>query len=338
MKILHLLSCNSFSGAENVACTIIESLDKEYECIYCSPNGAIKDMLLDKDINYYPLSKMSLSEIKKALKDIKPDIIHAHDYKASCIAALLSKNVIAHIHGNKLFMRKKNIKSLIFKIISKRFKKIIFVSDSCFNDYIYKKSISNKSVILYNTVDKNEIINKSKEYKTKKYDLIFIGRLVYEKNPEKLFEIIKRLSYQKDNLKVAIVGEGPLLDRIKYLTNTFCLNEVIDFYGYVSNPYPILNNSKILILTSIFEGTPMVCLEAQALNKPVVAPPIDGIKRIIKDGYNGHLCNTYDDFIKKIIQILNNYSIYTENVNRNFININDEKGYLKSIKEIYKSL
>ena len=341
MKILHLLSCNSFSGAENVACTIIESLDESYECIYCSPNGSIKDVLLDKGINYYPLSKLSLKELKKALKDIQPDIIHAHDYKASCLASFFHKKykIISHIHGNKKIMHKRNIKSYLYKILSKNINKIIWVSDSCLNEYVYKKDVINKSIILYNTVNKKDVINKSKEYQVNKnYDLIYLGRLIDIKDPEKLFEIVKRLSYLKQDIKVAVVGDGPLLNRIKHLTKIFCLDNNIDFYGYVSNPYPILNKSKILIITSKYEGTPMVSLEASALKKPIVSTPIDGMKKIIKNGYNGYLCNTYDDFINKILEILNNYSLYTKNVNKNFININDEKGYLKSIKEIYKSL
>ncbi len=340
-KVLHLLSSSEYSGAENVACTIIQNIKDEYECVYSSPEGSIQEILKEKNISYLPLNKLSYFQIKKIVKQYQPDIIHAHDYKASCIASLFSKKsrIISHIHGNRETMRRKNVKSFIFKILSKRIDTIIWVSDSCLNDFVYKDVVKDKSIILYNTVDKQNIINKSQEYKTnQKHDLIYLGRIDDVKNPERLFEIIKRLSYIKSDIKVAIVGNGPLLNRIKKLTEIFDLDRNIDFYGYLSNPYPILKKSKILILTSKWEGTPMVALEAQALNKPIVSTPIDGMKKIIKHQYNGFLCDTNDDFIQNILWMLkdNNYKKIQENIKRNFININNEKEYLKMIKKIYK--
>ena len=344
MRILHLLTTDKYSGAENVVCQIIDKFknDSDIEMAYCSPDGDIRKTLAEKDICFFPLRSFTIKEVRRAIKQYKPDIIHAHDYKASCLAALLSKEykVISHIHGNKKIMHSKNVKSFLFKILSKKTKKIIWVSDSCLDEFIYKDSVIKKSIILYNTVNKKDVINKSKEYLSKKYDLIFIGRLIKEKNPEYLFEIIKRLRYKIPYLNVAIIGDGPLLERLKHLTIIFDLEDAIDFYGYVNNPYPILNNSKILVITSIAEGTPMVSLEAQALNKPIVSTPIDGMTRIIKNNYNGFLCETAEDFVNKILWLLENknYKTITKNIKDNFENINDEKGYLKCIKEIYKSL
>ena len=42
-RVLHILASNIFSGAENIACTIIEKLGDDYEMAYCSPNGIIKE-------------------------------------------------------------------------------------------------------------------------------------------------------------------------------------------------------------------------------------------------------------------------------------------------------
>jgi len=339
MKVLHLLASHSFSGAENVACTIIKKLDKEYENVYCSPIGEIKNILKEKGIDYIALNKMSYKEIKKAINIFKPDIIHAHDYRASIYASLFSKKhtIIAHIHGNRLEMHKRNLKTFIFKLLSKRFKKIIWVSDSCLDEYYYKDKVKDKSIILYNIVDKETIINKTKEYKCKKeYDLIFLGRLIELKNPLRFIEIIKKIK----NIKVAIVGDGELRQEVENKIKEYHLTKRVDIYGFVNNPYPILNNSKILVMTSDREGTPMVALEAQALSKPIVSTPIDGMKKIIKKNKNGFLCKTNKEFIHCINKLLNEdyYKEIQNKINNNFININNEEKYINAIKESYKSL
>ena len=87
MRILHLLASNKFSGAEHIAVDIIRALQEKYELVYVSPTGEIKEFLGQEKIRYIPLNELSYLEVYRVIKDYKPDIIHAHDYRASCIAA-----------------------------------------------------------------------------------------------------------------------------------------------------------------------------------------------------------------------------------------------------------
>ena len=93
MKILHLLASNKYSGAENVVCQIIDMFKNEIEMAYCSPNGPIENTLKDKQITFLPLSKLSKSEIQKIINTYKPDVIHAHDVKASIVASGFAKKI-----------------------------------------------------------------------------------------------------------------------------------------------------------------------------------------------------------------------------------------------------
>ena len=80
-RVLHLLSTNRFSGAENVACQIIRMFSDlpEYDMAYCSPDGPIADAVKSKGIFFLPMDRLSLCEIKRVIAAYKPDIIHAHD-------------------------------------------------------------------------------------------------------------------------------------------------------------------------------------------------------------------------------------------------------------------
>lgn len=340
-KVLHILSSNIYSGAENVACTIIDKTKDKYDTFYCCPRGLIEKQLKEKKINYIPIKKVSYVEIRKIINKSNYDIIHAHDNKASVISSFFynKHKIISHIHGNNKIMNSINLKTILFNWRSKKIDKFIWVSDSSLNDYCFKKNVVKKSIVLFNVINKEEILKKSMIYTCdENYDMIFLGRLAYPKNPERLIEIMKLLKTEKKDIKLAIVGDGIEKDKITNLMNKYKLKNNIKIYGYQNNPYPILSKSKILIMTSIYEGTPMCALEAQCLGKPVIATPVDGLKGIITNDENGYLVNSNKQYVEKIIYLLNDekkYQKMSKKASECFDEYNDLKKYINQIKKLY---
>lgn len=341
-KILHLLASNRYSGAENVVCTIIDLLKAEYDFAYCSPDGEIANSIAERGIKFIPLKQMNIMEIKKAIIEYNPDIIHAHDYKASCYASFFYKKVkiISHIHGNNIKMNKVNIKTILYTFLSKNITKIIYVSDSCKEEFKFKEQAKDKSIVLNNVINSSDVKRKSNEWICpKKYDLIFLGRLAYPKNPERLIDIVSKVKSYKNNIRVAIVGTGEEEDKLKQKVKKLKLDNNVDFWGYQSNPFPIVKNSSILIMTSLFEGTPMAALEVQCLGVPIVSTPVDGLKKIVKDNSNGFLVEKNEDFVEKIKYILNDRNKWKElsnNTLKSFDKYNNLEDYIISIKKNYK--
>lgn len=343
LKILHLLSTNKYSGAENVACNIINILKSKYEFYYCSPKGDIEEVLKNNSIKHVPIKKLSLLEIKKVLKEIQPDIIHAHDNKATVLASFFSKNykIVSHIHSNSTLMRTCNLKTLLFNFCSKRVDKFIWVSDSAYQQYYFKKNIKEKSIILYNIIDEQDVEKKSNLYNiNKEYDLIFLGRLEYPKNIFHLIDIVKLIREKKQNISLAVVGDG--VDRIKAeeLVKNYKLENNITFYGFQKNPYPILKKSKILVMTSVHEGMPMCTLEAQSLGKPIVSTMVGGLKKIVIPGKNGFLSNNDEEYADFIVDVLNNKNKLNE-LSLNSVNLfkeyNNKQKYIDTLESIYET-
>jgi len=84
-------------------------------------------------------------------------------------------------------------------------------------------------------------------------------------------------------------------------------NDII-FTGYLSNPYPIIKNSNVLLLTSLYEGFSNVILDSLALKVPVVATDSPGgNKEIILNKVNGFLAEVgnSDDIVEKLMLIKN---------------------------------
>lgn len=347
MKVLHILNTNKYSGAENVAITVVNNMKyiDDAEFFYVSKKGPIEKVLEKNNIKYIPLEKISIKEIKRICKLYAPDIIHAHDFTASTVVAFsnINKNIkiISHLHHNAPWIKKVNIKSLAYLIASKRFEKILLVSKSVKDDYIFKKYINKKTIVIGNPIDAKKIIEMSKEcyYSEKKYDMVFLGRLEKVKNPLRFIEIVSEIFKKNNNISVAIIGDGSLKEECNNKIKVLKLEKVIDMLGFLENPYSIISNSKILCITSEWEGFGLVAAEAITISIPVVANNVGGLKEII-DEKCGKLCNTNEEFILEIEKLLYDNRYYNSKKNNARIKatqINNLNNYINRIREIYNN-
>ncbi|MBO5096613.1 MAG: glycosyltransferase [Bacilli bacterium] len=201
-----------------------------------------------------------------------------YSMSSNFIARCSSKNRIMWIHSNYCqsyeYDEQKvkgfyNIRSL------NKYKRFVFVSNESRNDLIkYYPFIKESSIVINNIVDYEEILSDSKlninlNLKYKKNG-VFIGRI--EEPVKKVSRVIELAKYCQDNKKdigFIIVGDGPDLLYIKSKSEEYKLQNII-FTGAKTNPYPYLEKADFLILTSKYEGFPVVYNEAIILNKPVL--------------------------------------------------------------------
>lgn len=314
LKVMHVLNTGGYSGAENVVITIINNTKDEVDSVYVSPDGTIKSILDKENIMFHPIdgTVLNIFSLLKALKEIKPDIVHAHDFTASilCFLTFCKIPVISHLHNNPPWIKKINIKSLVYYISSLKYKKILTVSTAVVEEFYFGKKLLNKTKVIGNPFDKKTVMKKASNYVIDEhYDLIFIGRLSEQKDPLLLIDIISELASEIKKLKVAIVGDGELKDVMIHRIKENNISSNITMYGFVDNPYPILNNSKILCMPSKWEGFGLVAVESLCLNKPVIACPVGGLINIVNDNC-GKLCISKNEFVKEISMLLTDHDYY----------------------------
>ena len=308
MKIIHLLQSHRFSGAENVVCQIIGLMnDDSVEMLYCSRDGQIREALEERNITFIPIKDLTKSEVKRVIKEYKPDLIHAHDMRASFIAARVAGNIpiISHIHNNNFDSRGFSLKSIAYLYAGMRAKHIFWVSDSSFQGYAFHQLLKGKSEILYNIIDIDALRKKmSLDANQYNYDVVYLGRLTAPKNPIRLMRIFRQLIDIKPDIKIAVVGTGELEAETLAEANKLNLGKNVSFLGFQSNPYRILHDSKVMILTSLWEGTPMCVLEAMSLGTPVVSTPTDGVKVVVDNGRTGFLSDSDDVIVESCCRII----------------------------------
>ena len=317
MKILHIANTNHFSGAENVICQINNLfLDNEnVEMVYVSPDGQIREALKDRGMRFHAVDTLSVKALKKVFAQEQPDIVHAHDMRASLITALAcgKTKLVLHLHNNQHCNRRISKKSLAYLIPARKASHIFFVSKSTYTDYYFHQWFKNKSSVLYNIIDVASLYDRMALDKNDyAYDVVYLGRLTYQKHPERLVDVLESIAKMHPNLRAAIVGTGELEADVKAYIARKHLEKNIAMLGFHSNPVKLLADAKVMLMTSRWEGTPMCALESMAVGTPIVTTPTDGLVDLIDDGVTGFLSDNDDVLSEKVSDLITNDTLYQQ--------------------------
>lgn len=108
----------------------------------------------------------------------------------------------------------------------------------------------------------------------------FICRIDYQKRPILFIEIMKKLFEKDSNFTCLVVGDGPLLNDLKKLSNKYQLTS-INFLGMIKDPREIYAVSDISLNCSIKEGLALTSYESLSMGVPVVCSDVGGQKELI---------------------------------------------------------
>lgn len=299
MRVLHFLKSNIYSGAEHVVCMMIHHMPQENECYYVSPNGSITQRLQEEHIKHIVLDKMIPSQVRKVIREMQPDVVHAHDFTASVVVAYACRNVrlssgkrpkvISHLHCNPTWLQCKNAKTILYRIASRWMDDILTVSDAIAEEYVFHEKISCKMTIIGNPFSIQEIIQsvdtKGMEAEKLHSDILYVGRLSKPKNPLGFLAIIAELHAQMDmtEMHVIMIGDGELKSQCETYIEKNYLTEIVTMVGFQRNPYVYMSNTKVLVMPSEWEGFGLVALEAMTLGVPIVCSGAGGLKEIVND-------------------------------------------------------
>jgi glycosyltransferase involved in cell wall biosynthesis len=122
-----------------------------------------------------------------------------------------------------------------------------------------------------------------------------IGRLVDQKDHATLIRAAARVLSARPDTLVLIAGYGVLRDRLEKQIFEAGLQDRVRLLGEITDPQRFYAVVDIFVMTSRWEGFPVVLLEAMAAGKPVVSTEVGGISEMIEHGKSGLLCPTGED-------------------------------------------
>lgn len=315
---------------ENKEGELLETLSSKVKIVTYAPNNC-KNRILRKTINLFKRLKFIAFYYRKF--DIS--ISYATYLKSGAfIAHIASKNSILWCHADYLSLFNQNeadVKKFFKELHFEKFSKIVFVSKIAKENFL--KVFPNQKNVYYcnNLINYEEILVKSKEKIDLKYDKNLITFLNVGRHDEKqkrlsrIIEATRILKAEKFNFRVIFVGYGQDIDMYKKMVEKRHLQEYILFEGEKKNPYPYFNLADAVILSSEYEGYPVVFLESFILGKPVITTDVADYedvqngKGIVVDKSIQGITNGMKKFLIEGYSILNPFNPidFNQNVKKN---------------------
>lgn len=295
-KILFIIDHLGCGGAERITLQLAEYLAANDHSIHLAVlNGRLNYYHCTSGIDYTDLQlgesfaygKIWKNKVLSPDEKTKIDTLLTNNFdliitgynNGHWLAPYLKGNVWHWIHGDLLEFRKfnnplKQIKEHIRFFKNKRkfaelFKNrnLITVNrdlESKAQTYAQPKS----TVTIANGVQVSDDLIAQAPYTEKKWDVIFVGRLVPIKQVD---HAIKAFSISNLTGKMAIVGDGTEREKLETLTKELNISDRIDFLGWIDNPHQLMLQSKCLVMCSLYEGSPVTLAEAIALGVPIIS-------------------------------------------------------------------
>ncbi len=161
----------------------------------------------------------------------------------------------------------------------------------------------------------------------------FVGRIAIQKNPTRFVETASLISKEMPNARFMIVGDGELRGEMEEKVKEVNMEDKFSFLGFLPNPADEMKKLDVLLLTSDYEGTPMVLLEAMSYGLPVVSTRVGGIPTVIDNWKDGVLTEDFEPttIAKDVVTLLSDKERYVSISEAAYLKIKERFSYEKNI-------
>ena len=276
MKICQILGGNEEGGLEMHFETLCNRLSLAHE-VHVIAHEKYRSRF-DKAVIFHTLdlakgrkNPFTLYALYRIIKEIKPDIIHAHANKAASMVASLryflpsQMKRVATLHSQK-----RNLKAF------ETFNHVIGVSRTVLEPL----KLSKKSVV-YNGIDVPDVTYDpaylgSLGVKEDAFVLCAVGRMEKVKNFALLLHAIKDL-----DIELLLVGEGSLKESLQTVAKELQIDQKVHFTGFRDDVPKLLFHSDLCVISSDREGFSYVMAEALLLERPVVSTDVGDMRYVL---------------------------------------------------------
>lgn len=302
--------------------------------------------------------KATVKQIKKIVRQIKPDIVYAHSTKAGALTriALMGMHipVIYNPHGWAFNMAQSKKKELAYRLIEKAqipfTKKVVCISEAEMQSAMQKHICSKDKIkIIPNGID-FDLLDKVQPVTRRDLGISEdafvvgqIGRLSEQKSPDVFVEMAEKIKKEIPNSFFVMVGDGNLEAEIRRLIKMKGLEDSFLITGWVDNPTGYLNCFDVATLLSRWEGFGLALVEYMYCGVPLVSTKVDAIPYVVDDGIDGLLVepNSANEAAQAVIRIYGD-SVLAAKLVTNGFNIAkykyDIRRVIKQTQQLYQDV
>ncbi len=242
-------------------------------------------------------------ELKKFMKEEKPDRVFAYQAKTVVYGSLAAKaNSIKEVYpliaGLGSIFRGVGFKNKIIKMVMKieyrlacdASKKVFFQNNDDKKEFINNGLIQEEKAVIINGSGVN--LDKFKpEPLPNTLAFLFVGRLIKDKGIMEYLEASTKIKDEYPEVRCLLVGpydSNPSALQPDEL-RPFIDRGIIEYFGEQTDVRPYLKQCSTYVLPSYHEGTPKTVLEAMAMGRSIITSDAPGCRETVTDGYNGYL-------------------------------------------------
>jgi glycosyltransferase involved in cell wall biosynthesis len=305
LRVLLMTDEATVGGGQRQLLALAERMDPaRFEVgVACPTEGYLVDEIRLRRIRHVPLNLPnypSLTAIARtfgALRRFRPDILHTHGGTAGfygrCAGGMIPGIRIVHTyHGIHYLNFTPGIRRLTYTFIDKLLLRstdiVICVGQGDYRAGLVAGVVNEKkSVVITNGIDVQKFAHKRKS--VRRQVIGTIGRLHIQKGQIYLLEAMQHVLASEPSAILRIIGDGELMNYLKNSAQSLGLSGHIEFAGMRNDVAEELAAMEIFVLPSLWEGFPLVLLEAMAAERPIVATRVNGVTEILEDGVDSIL-------------------------------------------------
>jgi len=316
IRVLHILTNEVRGGIEEGVLSLLRLIDRTRftPMLSCPPKlmEAYGPELKEADLEVYPLPRLyrpyqlfAMARLVRILRATMPDIVHTHLFVTSLCVAPVAKLAGVRILIESCRIREgwRTNKSAAYWIdrLVNRFVSANITNSDALRRYLLevKRFPIDKVVVIRNGRDLSRVQSGRiteeaalrREFQLRPEEMVIVapGRLEVQKGQSYLLEALPEVLRQFPNLRVLIVGDGSLRDKLAAKITELSLQNHVELTGYRKDVYDLFRLSDLIVLPSLFEGLPLVAIEAGALGKTILATTVDGTPEVVLHGETGWL-------------------------------------------------
>lgn len=317
MNVLFIDLGNVWGGQEIYSKNIMQGLKHKGHCVFSLSSSEKHSTDIDgfyfvspKYSQFYLLAK----KVSTIIKDKNIDIVHFNGNRALYLSFFCLKNGAVFLGTKhlpftiegKLTFKDRLAQVLCVGVLSK-ISKLICVAKATYNDL--PKVLKKRSVIVLNGVKNYEQSPALPAHiSDQPLTLCYVARLVEHKGIVNLLKAVESIIVNGLSIRLQIAGTGALQKEVEDYVSKY--PDYISYFGFVSDPTDIYNNSHICCLPSTHEGMPLNILEAMSARLAILSTNIAGVNEVVNHK-NGWLMvdNSSSTIEHNLIEILNNIKL-----------------------------
>ena len=340
MRVLQLISSSGHYGAEAMAVSLSQALQKDGIGSILGvfrnshrPNLEVAEIAKARGLQVEwvrcqgRVDRQAWLAIREVIRREQIDLLHSHGYKSHVYGYFAARGTpcrtVATCHGYYTRTSKSGFLSVadmkvrgyreVERVLLPRFDRVVAVSNEVATSLRGAGVLGKRLAVIGNGIDVAEFESARPaedllEIKGRSLAVGLVGRLIQGKGHEQLFQAARTILAQCPGTVFFVIGDGPLRLRLADLARELGIAKSVVFVGKRHDMPQVYSSLDVLVLPSTAEGTPMVVIEALAAKRAVVASNVGGIPEIIDHDRTGRLIEPGNSFAlqEAILTLLKN--------------------------------